>query len=1027
MSGKDCLALFELNEILSSGDDRPHATIDIFDHQVRCLIDSGANMSIVGREGIELFSILGLELDTSYVSTINTADKTAHFISGVFYVPIRFQGELKIITVFAVPTLPTTIILGVNFWKEFNLLLFHDQNGWSCDSLEMAIGKPRGIISFEKLEPYQQKLLNEMVTKFQSIGDGRLGCTHLIRHKILTGDALPIKQRGYQVSPAIQERFGKELKRMIDLDVIEPSFSPWSSPAVLVKKADGRDRLCVDSRKLNSVTVRDSYPLPRVNEILDRLGKSYYLSKIDLNDFFWQIPLSDDSKEKTAFCVPGHGLFQFKRLPFGLHNSAQCSQRLMGSLFGSTDYKVFAYLDDIIIATSTFEEHMEVLNFVFNRLSYAGLTINFAKSQFCLSNLKYLGYVIDGAGLRTDPEKVSTILNFPKPTTYTELKRFIGIIDWYRRFVRNFATHAAPLHDLTKGKSKNKRIEWTSAANKSFTDLKAALTSSPVLNTPDFSQKFSIHCDASDVGLGAVICQGINEAPVAYASRKLKDAETRYSVTERECLAVVFAIEKFRPYIEGYDFDVYTDHSALIWLMRQENPPGRLSRWIMKLSQYQFAIHHRKGVSNVVPDALSRAPVSVDLISFDISGSDQWYVRMLSKVALSPSRFKDWRLVNDRLFFKRPISNDRPDDDQWQLVIPESARKAVLMECHDDPTSGHMGTKKTKAKLFNRYYWPGAGLDVERYVRACEVCKKSKVPNTKRPGLMGKFKTATRPGQMISLDFIGPLPRSTKQNAYLLVICDWVTKFPMIFPIRHQTANKVVDILEHQWISLIGVPEIIIADNGSQFVGKEFKKFTERYGIKKVWFNARYHPQNNPTERTNKVIGNALRSYVSDNHRHWDAKINEIGIALRTATNEVTGYTPYYLMFGREFSYSASDHHGFQTRIGDDETDPVEERAKFITEFQPVFKNVVKRMEKAYEKNKKQYDKTKCDKSYQAGDTVYKRNFVQSNAATYFSAKLAPKFLKCTVLNKISDLIYELADENGANIGKWHIKDLRPP
>lgn len=237
-----------------------------------------------------------------------TVDSTRHLVSGLFYIPIRYNGLFHIIAVMSVPTLPTGIILGVHFFKTFKVILFHDDHGWSCNSIQLNNAKNRGVIGYSDLTDIEKTELDSVNAKFRGIGDGTLGKCKIMEHHILTGNALPIKQRGYPVSPVIQERYyGRELKRMIGLGVIEPSLSPWSSPAVLVKKANGKDRLCVDSRKLNSVTVKDAYPLPRVSEILDRLGRSFYLSKIDLNDFFWQIPLSHDSKEKTAFSVPGHG------------------------------------------------------------------------------------------------------------------------------------------------------------------------------------------------------------------------------------------------------------------------------------------------------------------------------------------------------------------------------------------------------------------------------------------------------------------------------------------------------------------------------------------------------------------------------------------------------------------------------------------------------------------------------------------------------------------------------------------------
>lgn len=661
-------------------------------------MDCGANNCVAGTLGIAFLESLKIRRDKSFIRELRTADQTGHRIVGVYYVPIKFNDSYKIITFLAVPTLAYSFILGVDFWKKFKVKLsVNDDNLWECcvSSLTPTEELKKGhIVERSELDALQEEKLSEIIEQFKTLSDpNRLGRITTYEHFIDTGNALPIKQNPYPCSPIIQQKYFKQLDQLLELDVVEPSNSPWCSPTVLVKKANGSDRLCIDSRKLNEVTKRDSYPLPRVSHILDRLGKTVLLSSIDLNYAFHQIPLSANSKEKTVFCIPGRGLFQYKVLPFGLNNAAQCLQRLMDKLFGHTlgvESKIFVYLDDLIVVSETFEEHMDLLQHVYKTLKKANLTIGLEKCRFCRPELKYLGFVVDKDGLRTDPEKVDKIINYPRPKTCTELKRFVGLISWYRRFVRNFAIIAAPIHDLTKGKKKNQSLVWTEEANEAFIELKRCLTTAPVMATPDFTKKFKIQCDASSTGIGAVITQGEgdDERPIAFDGRKFRGAELNYDTTQKECLAVVFAVEKFRPYVEGYEFEVYTDHSALTWLFNKQDLKGKLARWVLRLQQFNFKILFRKGSLNVVPDALSRidAISTINDLSFEIEETDTWYIYMLAKVALSPGRFKNWKIDDERLYFKPNKNPQKLDEESWKIVVPESGRYDVLTECHDTMT-----------------------------------------------------------------------------------------------------------------------------------------------------------------------------------------------------------------------------------------------------------------------------------------------------------------------------------------------------
>lgn len=1030
-------------------DSRPIAEIKIKDRKVQCLLDSGANVSIAGVRGMELLRELGFVADRTQRALITTADKTAHTILGSYLVPVTFRDHIEVVRFLGCPSIDHAFILGVDFWQSFEVRVQNKNGIWFCDALQLqsVADAKTGIRSMETLHEHEQNQVSAIIEKFKELSnDEVLGRTTLYEQDIDTGNSAPTVQRYYPVSPAIQERMHRELDRMISLDVVEPSKSPWRSPVQLAKKANGKDRLCLDSRKINEVTKHDSYPLPYISSILDRLGKTNLLSSIDLKDAYWQIPLTKSSREKTAFVVPGRGLWQMKVMPFGMRNSAQTMQRLVDRIFYGIDC-IFTYLDDIIVATETFEEHLKILGIVHERLKWANLTINFEKCQFCRASLRYLGYIVDGNGLHTDPKKIEAIQNYPRPTNATEVKRFIGLASWYRRFIKDFATIASPIHDVAAGIKKGKPISWTPEAESAFVELKARLSTSPVLATPKFDRPFAIHCDASLTGIGAVLCQGNEEAPIAYASRKLSQSERGYTTTERECLAVVFGVEKFRAYVEGSKFTVITDHSSLIWLLRQQNLPDMLNRWSVRLAPYTFDVVHRKGSSNVVPDALSRAyendskpnkrekrihtnkaedPVKpqtaqkVAVLDCIPTSDDLWYNMMVEKIKSDPSSLPEWRIKDHQLYIRFRPKSGQTGGFTLKKVVPESAREAVLHECHDKPTAAHLGIKKTKERVIQRYFWPSVSHDVVDYVRNCRTCRESKAANGKKQGLHGKYKEVTTPFQMISLDFIGTVTASSKQNTVILVITDWFTKYVSCFALRRATAAKVVQILEEQIFLTYGVPEIIVMDNGKQFSGKELDRLLKEYDVRKVWFNSYYHPQNNFTERYNQTLGNCLRTYAKDNQRKWDVNLPKIQLALRTAVHEVTGYTPFFLNFGREYISSGNEYH----ELRENPSEETRNYSEFLTEFKQIAAEVQERMLKAYKKNKKRYDKDRVHVTFEVGEKVYRKNFAHSDASKHISAKFLPKNLQFTVSKKRSDLSYDLEDENGKFVGNYHVKDI---
>lgn len=966
------------------------------------LLDSGANCTILGKGSSLLISQLNIKI-RPFHTILKTADGTSHSANQIIDLPITFNNRTKVVQTLVVPTIAKPLILGMDFWKTFNI-------------------KPVcGLIDAEyedkiDLSPDERARLEEAISALKSpTPDAPLSRTHLVEHRIDTGDSQPIKQRYYPVSPYVQKEMDDELERMLKLGVIERSNGSWSNPIVGVRKANGKLRLCLDSRKLNAVTKTHAFPLPYISRILGRLRGTKYLSSIDLSDAFWQIPLAYQDREKTAFTVPGRGLFHFVSLPFGLHGAAQSLCRLMDSVLGyDLEPSVFVYLDDIIICTDSFEEHINLLNEVGRRLKAANLSVSKAKSKFCMRQLNYLGYIVNEAGINPNPDKVSAIVNYPAPKNIRDVRRLLGMATWYSRFVSNFATITCPITNMLK-KTKAK-FEWTDEADSAFNVLKTALISAPVLATPDFSKPFIMHCDASDFGVGAVLTQGsgVEERVIMYMSQKLSSAQIKYSTTEKECLAVLLAIEKFRPYVEGASFTVITDHASLLWLMNVKDPSGRLARWALRLQNYDYTLVHRKGNLHIVPDALSR---SVEVID-DVSLEDEEYEKLKQNITDKPEKYPGYQ-IKDAAIFKYVKEMGRSES-SWKLVVPESMRLEILDKLHNAPTSSHGGIRKTLFKIKSKYYWPGMAKEIRNYIRKCEVCQLCKTDNRVLRGEIGQPKDPELPWKMLSVDLVGPLPRSKNGNSYILVVLDVYSKFVLLKPLKKATAKTVIDFIEKQVFLVFGVPKTLICDNGSQFIAKIFKSFLDDYKVR-LWYTASYHPQANPVERVNKSIKAALRSYVMGNHKTWDFVIHQIGCALRTAIHSSTNFTPYYVNFGQEMVISGSDYllnEQIQSLNG-----PTTER---LEEIKRIRGEITASLKKAYELYSKNYNLRARKIVFKKGDIVAKRNFELSDAVKGISSSLNPIYVKCKIKEKTGTNTYRLENMLGKDLGVFSSKDLKP-
>lgn len=730
-----------------------------------------------------------------------------------------------------------------------------------------------------------------------------------------------------------------------------------------------------------------------------------YISTIDLSDAYYQIRIAKVSRGCTAFSVSSKGTFQYKRMANGLTNASASLCELIQNIIGSDlEPKVFPYMDDFLILTETFDEHIAVIKEVAKRLNSANLTISATKCYFCMKRTSYVGYTISENGIEPNPERIKPILDMPSPSSLKSVRRLIGMAGWYRRFIPKFAEITAPITETLK--KENFPFQWNEKAQDAFEKLKAILTTEPILQSPDFSKPFVLHTDASDTGVGGILTQNINdnERVIAFFSTKLNSAQRNYTTTERECLAVLLAIEKFRPYLDGVKFTVYTDHASLVWLQNMKEPTSRLARWALRLACYDFELFHRKGKDMVVPDCLSRLNCEIiDLEDFrNTKDENYWQTFKATQQGIAMDAENNFYTIENELLYKKVLGRN---GSAWKLYVPADYVEMILKDCHDNLTAGHFGTFKTLRRIQENYFWPSMSNDVYHYVTACEQCQASKSSNKRKTNLMGNFRNAAYPWRTIAIDFVGPLVKSKLGNTCMLTVVDQFTKYGLTFPLRHATAELTINRLTNKVFSYFGVPQYIICDNGTQFKSQIFQQMAESRCIE-IMYCASYHPQANPAEAFNKILGTALKLYVDQNqHNTWDENLDEIMCAINTSTHSQTQSSPYELLFGHTYIGNGQMH-----KLLADTND--RSQVEIEDKLSVIWQQAREALKKSHEKAKRYHDKNAREINFDIGDVVWKRNTVLSNKANKVMSKLNPRGIKCIVQGKPAHNMYSLIDFN---------------
>ena len=784
----------------------------------------------------------------------------------------------------------------------------------------------------------------------------RLRC--LGAHKIVvTEGSQPIKKQQYRMSPRELAEVEKQIKKLSEKGMIRPSASPWAAPVIFAKKKDGTLRMCVDYRALNRITTADSYPIPRIDDNLDRLGGCSVFSIIDLESGFHQLPMEDQSVEKTAF-VTRYGQYEYLVMPFGLRNAPSSFQRIMNSVLGDlVDSCCVVYLDDILIYSKTIEEHEAHLKGVLERLNHYGLLINMKKSKFYCEEVKYLGFKISNNSVHVDEEKINVIKEWRTPQSVTEVRSFLGLANYYRRFIQNYTKLAMPLLELTK---KDREFKWSEECQQSFVDVKRALMSAPVLRMPDFSREFHIWPDASNFAAGGVLTQdfGSGHQPIAFLSKKFSDTESKYSTTERELLAILICLRRWRCYVDGRRIYIHSDHKPLTWARGLRNPKPRVWSWLEEMEYYAPSIMFVPG-DNQPGDPLSRlceskasipednAPSvseTSDLVS--VSAMDrlegyagevgepkvecktnlETYTYMNSFVVEGESYpDSDWPLLSGLYLLDQQLPLDlsveqlemiQEEADNFEFKGNVLTRK--IIKRNDSPLYlpfiltrdrlqkiskyhqllGHLAGESTYKILKDRYWWPEMKDEIYSFISNCRECQLSS-SSKQLSAPLHPIPPAPLPFERWGVDFLQDLPLTDQGNRNVLVFIDYATRWPVVIATKDRTSRTVYKEFLKNIVNHYGIPDSIISDRAKYFKEGVFGNYLKKNHVKHL-LSSSHHPRTNGmTERLNRVLKDMLRRYCDGLPEKWDKVLDKACFALRVRIHSVTQRSPFYLLYGR--------------------------------------------------------------------------------------------------------------------------------
>ena len=838
--------------------------------------------------------------------------------------------------------------------------------GVACSEFEVSLGKDRKTKDTRKvtgyqldsdLEPCKQRevvqLINEYSDVFWQEGDQLPMANMPIQHEIhLKDNATPQWSRPRRLVPDTRVEVREEVQYLLRQGLIRESTSPWAAPIVAARRKNGKLRLAMDYRRLNALTHPQHHPLPLIDDLVDQLTDAKFFSSVDLKSGYHQMPLRKEDAAKSAFVTPdGQYEWTGRGTPFGLSGAPATFQRLMSAILGELNWSAaLCYLDDVLVWGRTWREHSERLREVLNKLRNAGVLLSPTKCCFGVREVEFLGHVIGNGTMRISEARTRALMETPKPTTVTLLRKAMGAFSYVQRWIPGMATIAKPLYAMMKG-PRNAPLRWSEEASGAFEKLRSQVASAPILQLPDMKKPFVLVTDASDVGTGAMLAQhhdGKQLAPVAFFHHTLSQAERNYPVTDRELLAVILAIKKFRIYLSSQPFDLITDHAALKWLnsLSMDEIHGRRARWLDYLQQFQIRPIHRPGTSPELSmaDYLSRVghhgfPLAMQCLSLQVVDGKRDGIHQLTTLftieelraaqrscpavgpviqELQSSRSDGTICKESECILRRRArlclgsdgvlrykeSKGRSTQSQPMgrrqilvVVLPRSLRRKFLELVHNAPLSGHMGRNRTVERIRDIVWWPYMSEDVATYVRGCDACQRHKRPKHPDRAQLEETDIPSAPLARIQIDFVGPFqPSVPDQFRYVLAIQDVLTRYSLLVPAIDCTADTAARIILERWLTVFDIPEVIQSDQGSHFTGDVFSKLCAAIGIRQALSSPNHAQSNGQVERQNQLIDN-VRCVCDADIAAWPDAVVSVQYAHNTSPNATTGYSPYQLLF----------------------------------------------------------------------------------------------------------------------------------